>query len=259
MKMNKKQKDLFGNDVALGKNGGKPKFTKPGRGKNDGGIDREVDRIDYDGFNVARGECFSKKYRPAITFRYGSVLFNIWAVRKFHECSHIIIIINIQKKLLRIKPCDEDDKDSLKWSRVDKTDKVVPRFITGKLFSAQLYKDMGWNIESIVKVLGWFVKDKSRNDYIFEFDLSNAEMYLHLAEAIEDDPKRRRRVAYSPKHWQGNYGQPYDERAKQLTMTFDDSPEGFMKVTIPQLPRKQKDVENLNAKPDKGKKNGSKR
>ena len=224
----------------------KTEFTKP---DGEGGvtfIEREVDRFDFEGYEVVRREFFSKANCPAVTIKYGSITFNVRAIRKLNECRFIQILINIEKKLMIIKPCDEDEKDSLQLSRVNKHGKVVPRAISGKIFTAQLFKDLNWSIESTVKILGTLNTCKSER--IFIFDLSNAEAYLHLAEIGTDDSKRRKRVPFMPEHWQGNYGQSYEESQKQIITTFEGVPDGFVKITIPQLPHR-KPVEDKIMKP----------
>ena len=236
--MNNMENDLFANDGAFENKIEKRKFTKPERGGKVEFIEREVDKFDYDGFEVVRREWFSKANCPAVTLKYGSVSFNVRAIRKLNECSHIQILINIEKKLMIAKPCEEDDKDSLQWSRIDKRGKVVPRNISGRVFTAQLYKDINWNIESIIKVLGTLLKCK--DEKIFVFNLVNAEAYLHLAETSADDPKRRKRVAHEPRHWQGNYGQSYEESKNQIVTTFEGVPEDFVRITLPKLPYKEK-------------------
>ena len=221
-------------------------FTKPERNGQVEYIEREVDRFDYDGYQVVRREFFSKANCPAVTFKYGSVTFNVRAIRKLDECSHIQILINSEKKSMIAKPCEEDEKDSLQWSKVDKRNKVVPRMIRGQVFTATLFKDMNWNIESTVKILGTLLKCK--DEKIFVFNLTNAETYLHLSEPFADDPKRRKRVPFMPEHWQGNYGQSYEESKNQIVMTFEGMPEGFVKITLPTLPFKEKKQGNSTEK-----------
>jgi len=212
-------------------------FTKPVRDGKVSYIEREVDRFDFEGFEVVRREFFSKANCPAITIKYGSIVFNVRAIRKLNECRYIHILINTVKKKIIIKPCEEDEKDSLQWSRIDKHGKIVPRAITGKLFTAQLFKDMNWNIESIIKMLGTL--EICKGEKIFVFDLNNAESYLHLAEPSDDDTKRRKRIPFMPVHWQENYGQSYEESKTQMVMTFEGVPEGFVKITIPQIAQRK--------------------
>lgn len=213
-------------------------FTKPGReGEMVAYIEREVERFDFDGYEVVRRELFSKVNCPAVTIKYGSVGFNIRAIRKLNECSHIQILINQEKKLMIAKPCGEEEKDSVQWSRVDKRAKVVKRDITGKYFTAQLYKDMNWDIGATFKVLGTMLI--CREERIFVFDLKNAEAYIRISEPTPEDPKRRKRVPLMPQHWQGNYGESYEESRKVMVQTFEGVPEGFVKITLPQMPSKK--------------------
>ena len=210
------------------------RFTKPVRDGMVSYIEREVDRFDFDGFVVVRREFFSKANCPSVTIRYGSVVFNIRTIRKLNECRHIQILINIEKKLIIIKPCEEDDKDSLQWSRVDKQGKVVPKTIKGNVFTAQLYKDMQWNIEGTYKMLGTLLVNKNTDEKIFVFELINAEAYLRLSEPNTDDPKRRKRVPLEmPEHWQKHYGQSYEESQVPIVETFEGMSEGYIKITIP--------------------------
>jgi hypothetical protein len=220
-------------------------FTKPSRNGKIEFIEREVDRFDFNGFEVVRGEFFSKANCPAVTLKYDSLVLNVRAIRKLDECRFIHILINTSKKLMMIKPCEEDDKNSLQCSRMDKREKVVPRTIRSPIFTARLYKDMNWNIESTIKILGSLLKCKGEK--LFVFNLSNAEAYLHLSEPSEDDPKRRKRVPFMPEHWQGSYGQSYEENKKQMISTFEGVPDGFVKITIPQ-PFRKHERENSNEK-----------
>lgn len=213
-------------------------FTKPVRdGSMISYIEREVDRFDFDGYEVVRRELFSKANCPAVTLKYGSVAFNVRAIRKLEECSHVQILINSEKKLMIAKPCAEEEKDSVQWSKVDKREKTVTRAITGKYFTAQLYEEMNWDIGSTIKILGTLLKCK--DEKIFVFNLVNAEAYISVSAMDPDDPKRRKRVPLMPAHWQGHYGQSYEESKVEVVKTFEGVPEGFVKITLPQAPAKK--------------------
>lgn len=212
-------------------------FTKPVRDTDEVSyIEREVDHFDFSGYEVVRKELFSKANCPAVTMKFGRVMFNIRAIRKLDECSHIQILMNQEKKMMIAKPCGEEEKDSVQWSRVDKRGKVVSRQITGKVFTLQLFRDMNWDLNATIKVLGTQLKCKGEKLFIFE--LINAEAYLSIAAPSADNPKRKERVPYSPEHWQGTYGLPYEDSQKAPIATFEDVPEGFVKIIIPQPTRK---------------------
>jgi hypothetical protein len=218
-------------------NDDKETYTKPGRDGMISYIEREVDRFDYEGYQVVRRELFSKVNCPAVTLKYGSVNFNVRAIRKLNECRFIQILINSEKKRMIAKPCEEDEKDSIQWSKVNKHGKAEPRKITGKVFTAQLFDDMKWNFNATFKVLGTLLTCK--NEKIFIFDLINAEAYLSISAPSPDNPKHRERVPLMPQHWQGSYGQSYEQSKAEIVKTFEGMPEGFVKITLPQLPSKK--------------------
>lgn len=254
--MNDMQKDLFNpdNDNVAGnnesaENRSQETYTKPVLDGKISYIEREVDRFDYDGYEVVRRELFSKANCPAVTLKYGSVNFNARAIRKLDECRFIQILINSKKKLMIAKPCMEDEKDSVQWSKIDKKGKVGTRKITGKVFTAQLFDDMKWNINTTIKVLGTLLTCKGEK--IFVFDLINAEAYLSVSAPSPDNPKRRERVPFLPQHWQGNYGQTYEESKVEIVKTFEDVPEGFVKITLPQMPSKKQAEDKVDSNENK--------
>lgn len=212
-------------------------YTKPAKDGKISYIEREVDSFDYEGYQVVRRELFSKANCPAVTLKYGSVNFNARAIRKLDECRFIQILINSEKKLMIAKPCEEDDKDSVQWSKVNKHGKVEPRKITGKVFTAQLFDDMKWDFNATFKILGTLLTCKGEK--IFVFDLINAEAYLSVSAPSPDNPKRRERIPFMPEHWQGNYGQTYEQSKIEIVKTFEGMPEGFVKITLPQMPSKK--------------------
>ncbi|MDL2255601.1 hypothetical protein LJC38_03350 [Parabacteroides sp. OttesenSCG-928-K15] len=243
-------KDIFDPESDNTTNGGKTvetksqeTYTKPVMDGMISYIEREVDRFDFDGYEVVRRELFSKANCPAVTLKYGSVNFNARAIRKLDECRFVQILINPVKKLMIAKPCQEDEKDSVQWSKINKHGKIESRKITGKVFTAQLFEDMNWNINTTIKVLATLLTCKEEK--IFVFNLINAEAYLSVSAPSPDNPKRRERVPFMPQHWQGNYGLSYEESKVEIVKTFEDVPEGFVKITLPQMPAK-KQAENKN-------------
>ena len=241
---------IFTNDSTF-ENTTEQKYTKAERNGKIEFIEFEVEEFDYDGFEIVRRESFSKLTYPAVILRHNSISFNTSAVKKLNANSHILIAINIEKKIMRVEPCDEDDRNSFQWYRIDKRGKIIPRTVKGD-FSSQLYKDMNWNTGSTIKVLGKLLKCKGEK--IFEFELVNAESYLHLSEPSADDPKRRTRVAF-PEHWKNSYGESYKESKNQMVMTFEDVPEGFVQITIPKKSKQDKD--NSNEKSEEETENGT--
>ena len=122
---------------------------------------------------TVKQELLSRPNCPAVTIKDGSVLFNVHTIRKLDECSHIQILMHQTKKMMIIKPCTEDEKDSVQWSRTDKCGKVVSRRISGKSFTTQLYNDMEWDINNAIEVLGTLLK--CGDEKMFVFRLTDVE------------------------------------------------------------------------------------
>jgi len=214
-------------------------FTK---GREDGMVEyveQEVDQFTYNGFEVVRREMFSKIHCPAVTFSSGKVYFNMKAIKKLNECSHIQFLINQERKEIIAKPCDEDEKDSQQWSRINKQGKLVHRHISGKIFTGHLFALMNWDLRGTYKCLGTLIRSKRTNETLFVFELSEAESYVRLHAPTEDNPNRHERVPLIPFHWQGRFGKSYEESKKQMITTFEGAPEGFVKIEFPEMPSKK--------------------
>jgi len=231
------QNDMTSNDVDRKNKDGEKLFTKPVHDGKVEYIEREVEKFDFGGYEVVMREFFSKGNCPAVTIKYDTISFNLRAIRKIGESSHHIqILINIEKKSMIAKPCDEDEKDSLQWSRIQKDGKLAARSIRGKVFCAKLFKDMNWGISGTFKILGTLIKCK--NEKIFEFNLTNAEKYLRLAAPTADNPKRHERIPFMPSLWQEIYGQSYEDSKRPVIENFDGM-DGYVKITFPQAPPKK--------------------
>ena len=237
------QKELFNNN-GLSEDKTKEKLsTKPEPNE----MVIEVAKFDYTDFESVRPELFAKLNSPSVTLKDGKVNFNVRAIRKLDECSHIQFAVSTKKKQLVIEPCNEDDRNSIQWSKVDKKGKIVPRTITGRPFVGMLYESMKWNSECTMKMLGTLVKSDDKNRFLF--NLIDAEAYLSISQPSADDPNRHERVPhirhhFMPEHWEGHFGLSYEESKKPLIDTFDGM-EGFVKVTFPKTPSKKRKSDKI--------------
>jgi hypothetical protein len=231
----------------------KEKFTKAVWDGKYSPIDVEVDDYNFTGGEVVRPEIFPKANLAAVTIKYDSVFFNVRAIRKLIECSHIIIIMQFDLKRMIAKPCDEDDKGAVQWSRIDKHSKVISRKFLGKGFTAKLFKDMNWDTVAIYKILGTLIKFK--DERILVFDLTDAERYLFLAATSEDNP-RRTRVAYPAPHWEENWGESYEAFKTPRVKTSEGMSVEIKKSAFPQLPFKEA-ADSKDVNPQKPMENGT--
>jgi hypothetical protein len=130
----------------------------------------EVDKIELDGFDTVRQEFFSMSGRPAVTFKNGSFTFNVHAIKKFDNCSHIHIYMDYDKWMMMVKPCKEHEKDAVQWSRMDCHGKLKPKAIKGKVFTGHIFYEMYWNFKEKVKLAGALQKSGNEKFLVFQID-----------------------------------------------------------------------------------------
>jgi hypothetical protein len=219
-------------NIGTSKNNTEEVFTMPTEDGLVKYIERVVEEHNFEGFEVVRSELFSKANCPAVTLKGGKIMFNIKAIRKLDGCRYIQMLMNPKENQMIARPCKEDEKDYLQWSKINKHGKLETRPITGRAFCDLVFKQMEWESDGTYKILGTLEIDK-RNKKIFIFELNNAEQYVRLAMPTEDNPNRYQRVPLAPAHYQGRYGDLYEERKEKKIETFEDIPEGFIRITIP--------------------------
>lgn len=187
----------------------KPKDQVPG----------EIEEVefDYTGFQVVRREFFAHLQEPSIVFNQGKVGVNSACVRKLPSIDFIQILINREKKTLVIRPCEESDIHSFRWS-TEKKGKKYPRQVTGKLFFMKVCSMMNWNPEYRYKIMGKLVH--SEDQYLFVFDLSATEMYKRST--AEGKKPKTSRVPVFPLEWKDQFGVPYEDRQKALQINMFD-------------------------------------
>ena len=161
-------------------------------------VPEEIEEVefDYSGFQVVRREFFAHLQEPSIVFNQGKVGVNSACVRKLPSIDFIQILINREKKTLVIRPCEESDIHSFRWS-TEKKGKKYPRQVTGKLFFMKVCSMMNWNPEYRYKIMGKLVH--SEDQYLFVFDLSATEMYKRST--VEGKKPKTSRVPVFPLEW----------------------------------------------------------
>ena len=130
----------------------------------------KIKRIAVENSGVSRQKLITGKDNPMVTFNHGSVVFNVHAGRALNECEHINILINHEKKSMIARPCADNDRNALQWSKLDKRGKVAPRTLSGKYFTSMLFYDMDWKLKDTVKIPGEVVKCNDRKILVFKLN-----------------------------------------------------------------------------------------
>ena len=173
--------------------------------------------FDYDGYQVVRGEFFSHVYEPTFTFNRNKVSVNTACIRKLPEVEYVQILVNPEDKKLAVRPCSEEEKDSVKWRSGGNS--MSPKQITCRIFYAKVIELLGWSPNNRYKLLGKLIR--SNDELLFIFDLTHPEIYKQTVK--EGDRVKMSRIPTYPAEWQNQFGVTVEEHQKRLQVNiFDD-------------------------------------
>ncbi|MEE3495214.1 MAG: helix-turn-helix transcriptional regulator [Butyrivibrio sp.] len=124
---------------------------------------------------IVRRQFMSRVNDEAATLTPDGVSFSTQCIRKWEGIDYIQIIIVKEQKLMIIRKSNEDELDAQRWCRI-KDGKIIRRKITGREFSARLYKMMNWNRGYSHKISGYIgVNEADPTEKMWFFELSEAE------------------------------------------------------------------------------------
>lgn len=168
----------------------------------------------FEGYQVVRGEYFAHIFEPSFTFNNYKANVNTACIRKFPDTEYVQILVNPDRKKLAIRPCMEDEKDSLRWC----TAKHAPKQITCRVFFAKVMDLMNWNPSNRYKLLGKLIQ--SDNDVLFIFDLTTPEIFQKIQN--EDGTSKTSRKASYPTEWANQFGISVKEHQESLQVNIFD-------------------------------------
>ncbi len=167
--------------------------------------------MDFQGFEMGRGEFFAHLREPCFTLSDGKVQANTACIRKMADVDYIQILINQTTHKLVIRACEEDEIFSLPWCRI-RNETRYPRPITGPVFIMKVCSLMGWNPDNRIRMLGKFYR--ANDDLIFLFDMDGAEEFPRI---IGEDGKRKTsRTPHFSAALENVFGPLFTEHRKEL-------------------------------------------
>lgn len=171
-----------------------------------------VEYESFDGYELPPRTQFSMLKKPAVTFKYGKLSFNMAAIRMFKGVRHILPMVNASKKKFAIVPCTEEESASIEWARKNRAGKWVNKEITAVDFIEKIFKLMDWDRECRYKVLGRVAA--SERGLILVFEMEEAIMFAPKRESYID-PKtgkeKKRQVKYYPDSYKNCIGRSYSD------------------------------------------------
>ncbi len=141
-------------------------------------FDEELKKVDISKAEVVRRQFFSHMKECIVSFRPNGVQFNTTCITRFSGVTHILMMVDWERKWFIIKPCDPDDKDGQRWCNI-KNDERKPRFISGKPAADRIYKKLGWCLGKSYKICGTpAIQLDSQDELIMVFEFKDAEEYM---------------------------------------------------------------------------------
>lgn len=175
------------------------------------------DDFDFDGFQVVRREFFAHLSEPAVTFNNCKFYVNSACLNKFPDINHVQVLVNQNTRILALRPCAENARDSFAWCNTSKG-KRKPKQTTCRLFFAKIVSMMGWNPDYRYKLLGKLIH--ANGEYMIAFDLTATEVYQRTF--IEGSKPKNSRTPVFPAEWQNQFGLPYKEHQQSLQINIFD-------------------------------------
>ena len=167
--------------------------------------------FDFDDFQVVRREFFAHLKEPSITFNECKFFANAACLSKFPNANYAQVLVNREKKILALRPCEEGARDSFPWCNPS-NGKRKTRSITCKIFFAKIVDLMGWNPHYKYKILGKLIH--ANGEYLLVFDLTATEVYQRTVK--EGEKPKTSRTAIYPANWQNQFGMTLNEHKQTM-------------------------------------------
>ena len=167
--------------------------------------------LSMDGFQVVRREFFAHTKEPSLSFSRYQAYVNAACLAQFEDAECAQVLINPQKHILALRPCQDSLRDSLLWC-VTSDGHKRPRKSTCKLFFAKIAAMMGWDQNFRYRISGRRVC--ANGEALLVFDLADAEAY-----PLDGNPPS----PVFPNSWRDQFGLPVEEHAQTSEVPVFDS------------------------------------
>lgn len=167
--------------------------------------------FDYEGYQVVRREFFAHTFEPSVTFNNYKFYVNAACLNRFPTVDFVQVLVNQNRKILAIRPCEEHDRDAFAWA-VNGSGRRRARQVSCRLFFAKVFTLMGWSLDNRYKLLGRIIH--ANDEWLIAFDLSATEIYQRVSK--EGEKPRTSRSPIFPESWKNQFGLPYKEHQRSM-------------------------------------------
>lgn len=153
---------------------------------------------------VVHGTFFSHSSDPSLTLRPSQLYVNAACIRKLPDTDYIQLLIHPEEQKLAVRPCRENDKDSVRWCST--VSKRSPRHIPCPVFFGKITSLMNWNPNFRYRLTGRFLS--ANGERLFVFDLTEPEVFPISA---KETPHSSSQGPLYPEEWKHQFGIPLPE------------------------------------------------
>lgn len=129
--------------------------------------DYSISEISLEGYQVVRGQHFSRVIEPSCTLWYSSIAFNATAYNALNDCDSVSVLVNGDTQCIIVKPVPSKDRDAVNWSR--KKVKQKCEKIECSRFAHQVFDLWGWDKELHYRTNGRLVMADMKLMLLFDF------------------------------------------------------------------------------------------
>ena len=196
-------------------------------------IEANSGEFDLRGFEIARAQFFDSIEKTCATFSIKTLKFNKTCVKKLENAQYIEMLVHPGEHLIAVRKTTKDNRNALRWAKLDANGNAIPRIITGCAFLATIYALFGWETEYRYRVQG--VRRHKNMESVILFDMKETEvflpcdMFLNAASGegtklLEPNvrpvvPKTRSSFTAYPSAWADTFGSNYyrHSQARELS------------------------------------------
>lgn len=132
-------------------------------------INKHIDNLNLDGYQVVRGRYFANNYNPSMTISKDKISFNTACLKKFEDVTYVELLLNSVRKCIAIRPCSPDNPNAINWG-VLKGEKWFARPKSCKGFAGALFDIMEWEEDTKYKFYGNYIEEDGEKLFVFELE-----------------------------------------------------------------------------------------
>ena len=141
-----------------------------------------ISDVSLEGFQVVRGQYFSRVLEPALTIKPSSLTFSMAAYQALHMCESVQILVNTEDRKILVRPIGSSEPDAVNW--IKNMDKPSAKAIECTSFTRTLYDVWRLNPKRRYRTNGKLVKFDKK--LMLMFDFTDPDMFEGMKLVKED-------------------------------------------------------------------------